>query len=165
MFQLKKLSVDAVPRALQKADRYRVLNEPAEAESICLDVLDVDPDNQQALVTLLLAFTDQAESRSVLAEARAVLARLRDEYERAYYTGILHERQARATMKRDGTGAHFIAYDGFRQAMRWYEKAEALRPPGNDDATLRWNTCARLLMQNPALRPAPDEPSEPMLLE
>ena len=165
MFQLKKLSVDAVPRALQKADRYRVLNEPAEAESICLDVLDVDPDNQQALVTLLLAFTDQAESRPVLAEARAVLARMRDDYERAYYTGILYERQARAALKRGGAGCHYVAYEGFRQAMSWYEKAEELRPAGNDDATLRWNTCARVLMQNPALRPAHDEPSEPILLE
>src|SRR5262245_36511222 len=120
MFQLKKLSVDAVPRALQKADRYRVLGEPAEAESICLDVLDVEPDNQEALVTLLLAFADQAESRPVHVEAREVLARLRDDYERAYYTGIVQERQARAALKRGTAGSHYVAYEGFRQAMAWY---------------------------------------------
>jgi hypothetical protein len=29
--------------------------------------------------------------------------------------------------------------------MTWYEKAEAARPAGNDDAILRWNACLRLL--------------------
>jgi len=29
--------------------------------------------------------------------------------------------------------------------MRWYERAEGMRPSGNDEAILRWNTCARLL--------------------
>ena len=28
------------------------------------------------------------------------------------------------------------------------EKAEAIRPPGNDDALLRWNTCARMIAKN-----------------
>jgi hypothetical protein len=32
--------------------------------------------------------------------------------------------------------------------MSWYETAEAMRPPGNDDARLRWNTCARLIARN-----------------
>ena len=59
MFELKPLSPDAIPQALEKAHHYRLLNEPAEAESICLDVLEIDPDNQQALVTLLLALTDR----------------------------------------------------------------------------------------------------------
>ena len=55
MFELKPLSADAIPAALEKAMRYRLLNEPAEAESISQDVLRTDPDNQQALVILLLA--------------------------------------------------------------------------------------------------------------
>ena len=38
-----------MPAALEKALRYRLLNEPVEAESICRDVLEVDPDNQAAL--------------------------------------------------------------------------------------------------------------------
>jgi hypothetical protein len=42
--------------------------------------------------------------------------------------------------------------------MSWYEKAEAQRPAGNDEAILRWNTCARLLAGNPELRPGSDEP-------
>ena len=58
-FEFKVLSLDAVPRALEKAVRYRLLNEPSEAESICLDVLEVDPDNEEAIATLVLALTDQ----------------------------------------------------------------------------------------------------------
>ena len=59
MFTLKPIDPAAVPAALQQAERYRLLNEPEEAESICLDVLAVEPDNQQALVMLLLSLTDQ----------------------------------------------------------------------------------------------------------
>ena len=55
MSELKSLHKDAIPAALEKAERYRLLNEPGEAESICLDILHVDPENQQAIVTLLLA--------------------------------------------------------------------------------------------------------------
>ena len=53
MFELKPLSTEAIPAALEKAERYRLLNEPGEAESICLDVLKADPENQQALITLV----------------------------------------------------------------------------------------------------------------
>ncbi len=59
MFELKRLSEDAIPAALERALRYRLLNEPAEAESICHDVLRIDPENQEALVLLLLALTDR----------------------------------------------------------------------------------------------------------
>ena len=55
MFELKTLSSEAVDRSIEKAERYRLLNEPEEAESICLDVLAIAPDNRHALVTLLLA--------------------------------------------------------------------------------------------------------------
>jgi len=50
MAELKRLHKDAIPAALEKAERYRLLNEPGEAESICLDILAVDPDNQRALI-------------------------------------------------------------------------------------------------------------------
>ena len=59
MFKLKPLSKEAVPAALEKANCYRFLNEPVEAESICLDILEVEPENQQAIITLLLSLTDQ----------------------------------------------------------------------------------------------------------
>jgi hypothetical protein len=49
--------------------------------------------------------------------------------------------------------------------MDWYERAEAIRPPHNDDALLRWNTCARVLARNPQLKPAAEEHREAILSE
>ncbi|HKB35514.1 MAG TPA: hypothetical protein VKD72_03610 [Gemmataceae bacterium] len=165
MFHLKPLDHDAVPRALEKAERYRLLNEPEEAESICQDVLAVEPDNQQALITMLLALTDQfpggaADSHG---RAQALLPKLQNEYDRCYYAGIICERRGRARLDKGGPGSGGIAYDWLHQAMEWYEKAEALRPPHNDDTILRWNTCARVIMKHD-LKP-PVESFEPILLE
>jgi hypothetical protein len=150
MFELKRLSSEAVPAALERALRYRLLNEPAEAESICHDVLEIDPENQEALVMLLLAITDRlGKGYGVgVTEAQQVLARLRDEYERAYYTGIVCERRGKAQLRQGYPGAGHDAYEFLREAMMWFEKAEALRPPKNDDALLHWNTCARIIMRN-----------------
>ncbi|HKQ07875.1 MAG TPA: hypothetical protein VJ464_22295 [Blastocatellia bacterium] len=148
MFELKTISREAIPHSLEKAERYRLLNEPAEAESICLDILRVEPENQQALVMLLLALTDQFGSRMAESRPRELLSRLEGEYQRAYYAGIISERKARAQLHRGLRGAEYAAYDGLREAMSWYEKAEALRPPGNDDAALRWNACARTIMDH-----------------
>jgi tetratricopeptide (TPR) repeat protein len=158
MFEIKALSKEAVPRALEKAERYRLLNEPVDAESICEDVLRVDPENQRALVMLLLALTDQfAGPGGDTRQAREVLPRLRGEYERAYYAGIISERRAKAHLDHGRPGSGFAAYDLFRQAMECFEKAHEVRPPGNDDAVLRWNACARILMRHPDLQPGPDE--------
>jgi tetratricopeptide (TPR) repeat protein len=167
MFELKALRSEALPRALEKAERYRLLNEPAQAESICLDVLRIDPDNQQALVTLLLALTDQLDDgpAEYARKAREVLPRLQPEYERAYYAGIICERQAGSHLHRGAPRSGSIAYELFREAMRSYEKAEAIRPHGNDDAILRWNTCARVLMRDPRLVPMPEDTVEVLLLE
>lgn len=165
MFELKSLSKDAVPSALEKAHRYRLLNEPMEAESICRDVLEVDPGNQEALVTLFLALTDQFDDHlgSAVEQAREVLSRIRDEYGRVYHQGILSERRAKAHLKRGGPRAGHDAYEWFREAMEHYEKAAAVRPSGNDDAILRWNTCARILMSDPQLVPQPEETFQPWL--
>lgn len=160
MFQLKPLSREAIPRALEKAERYRVLNEPGEAQSICLDILEAEPDHQKALVMLLLALTDESETETAVQQARELLPRVRDAYERAYYAGIISERHAKARLGRGGPDAEFTAYEWFSEAMSFYEKAEAIRPPGNDDAILRWNTCARILTRNPRLQPRPAETGE-----
>jgi hypothetical protein len=56
-----------------------------------------------------------------------------------------------------------MAYHWLIEAMAWYEKAEAIRPPANDEAILRWNTCARLLARDERLAPAVEEPGEPPL--
>src|SRR2546423_15297826 len=145
--QLKPITHEGIPAALQKAERYRLLNDSSAAESICLDILEIEPDNQQALITLLLSITDQFidDPRDAVKEARDVLARLKDDYKRAYYAGIISERKAKALLHRAGLGAEAAAHDWFRDAMRWYEKAEAIRPQGNDESILRWDTCARML--------------------
>ena len=164
-FELKPLSRDAIPAALEKAHRYRLLNEPSEAESICRDILAVDPENQDALVTLFLALTDQFDDRLTAAveQARDVLPRLRDEYSRLYYGGILCERRAKAHLKRGGPVAGHSAYEFLLQAMDHFEKAAAVRPPANDAAILRWNACARMLMQHPDLAPEAEGAFQPWL--
>lgn len=161
MFELKRFSEDAIPAALEKALRYRLLNQPAEAESICQDVLHIDPENQQALVLLLLALTDRFGPgyAAGVTQAREVLSRLRDGYERAYYAGIICERRANAQLQQGYPGAGHNAYEFLREAMSWYEQAEMLRPPRNDDALLHWNACARIIMGN-QLTPRAEERAE-----
>ena len=154
MFELKRLSDEAIPAALEKALRYRLLNEPAEAVSICHDVLQIDSENQQALIVLLLALTDQFGKAYTVGtlQVEEVLSRLRDAYERAYYAGVICERRAKAQLRQGHPGAGHDAYELLLEAMSWYEEAERLRPPKNDDALLRWNTCARLIFGNQLTR-------------
>ena len=161
MFELKRLSDEAIPAALEKALRYRLLDEPAEAESICHDVLQIDPENQQALVVLLLALTDRFGKVYMVSsfEPEEVLSRLRDAYERAYYAGVICERRAKARLHQGHPGSGHDAYELLVEAMSSYEQAEKLRPPRNDDALLHWNTCARLIMGN-QLTPRSDEKFE-----
>ena len=161
----KRISREGIERALEKAERYRLLNEPGDAESIYLDILDIDANHQRALVGLLLARSDQfaAGRGATLESAREVLPRLTSDYARAYYGGIACERWAKALFARGSPGAGHTAYPWLREAMDWYEKAEALRPSGNDEALLRWNACARLLERHPEIRPAIDDRPEVML--
>lgn len=161
MFELKSLSAEAIPAAIEKAERYRLLNEPGEAESICLDILAADPANQRALITLLLALTDRLTKGYGVSDTQVkeLLGRVEGEYERNYYAGIIAERRAKMKLSQ-GPPASFWAYDLFRQAMEWFEKAETMKPPGNDDALLRWNTCARIIAKN-KLVPREEENIEP----
>jgi hypothetical protein len=163
MFDLKPISRKAIPYALAKVERYRFLNEPWQAESICLDVLRVEPAHQQALKLLLLSLTDQFGKGVPPAKAREILPALESEYDRAYYAGIICERWAEFCLRQGAPGAGFTAYQSLREAMEHYEAAEALRPVGNDDALLRWNACARILMRNRELRPRGEEAFEPAL--
>lgn len=163
-FQLKKISRQSVPGALKKAEHYRLLNEPRQAESICRDILDIERDHQQALITLLLALTDQFGDEAVHKSTVALqlAERIKDEYERAYYRGIICERRATAHLESRGPGSGSWAYEWYRRAMEDYETAEAKRPAGNDDALLRWNTCARIIMEQ-RLQPAQEASGEPPL--
>jgi hypothetical protein len=150
MSELKSLHKEAIPAALEKAERYRLLNEPGEAESICLDILNVDPENERALITLLLALTDRFEKGYGVSDTQTkeLLTRMKSDYDRAYYSGIVAERRAKMKLRQNLPGCRFQAYDLFREAMNWFEKAEAIRPPGHDDAILRWNTCSRIIARN-----------------
>jgi tetratricopeptide (TPR) repeat protein len=150
MTPLKSISRDAIPGALDRVERYRLLNEPELAESICEDVLAIDPDNQSALVMLLLSLTDQfrGDRKDAATRAREVLEQLKGDYERLYYAGIIRERRSLARLSRGGPGSDRAASVLIHEAMAYYERAEAIRPAGNDDAILRWNTCARLRMRH-----------------
>lgn len=163
MYELKPISAEAIPEALRKAERYRLLNEPSLAQSICEDILRVDAGNQEALKAMLLSVTDQFGHGTALSEAKSLLPRILDDYDRQYHTGIVYERWASMWLRDGHPGANFRAYDSLREAMHWFELAEARRPAGNDDAMLRWNTCARTLMRNPELRPQPEESYQPAM--
>jgi hypothetical protein len=164
-FNLKSISTDGVPKALEKAERYRLLNEPSLAESICLDILAILPTHQEALVSLLLARTDQFVSGVSLRSAQEVLLRIEGEYERAYYAGIIWERLGHALLRQGGPGSSENTYHALREAMEHYERAEALRPAANDDAILRWNACARVIMRSPEIRPRADAEVQPITSE
>lgn len=164
LFQLKSLSKEGVTAALDKAEHYRLLNQPRLAESICLDILAVDSQNSKASVILLLALTDQFGKSSSKASKQALtLAQnLKDEYARIYYTGIVYERQAANALNSGVPGADFDAFEWYLEAMDCYEKADAIHPPGNDDAILRWNTCSRTIHQY-NLHERPLDDGEPLL--
>jgi hypothetical protein len=143
--ELKRISSDAVPKALELGERYRLLNEPEQAESIARDVLAIDPGNQQAVLMLVLALSDQfmTHRNHSLHEAEKHLDELTNAYQRAYFRGVTLERWARAK-RREGLPPHAVD-DWIERAMASFEEAERIRPPGNDDSILRWNTCARML--------------------
>jgi hypothetical protein len=166
MFAVKPISHESVAGALAKAERYRLLNEPGEAESICRDILEIEPGNQPALVSLLLALTDQIPQDSrAFADALTIANRLESPYDRAYYAGIAWERRAKARYNSGGHSAHRYAYDWLVNALQLFEEAERLRSPGNDDAVLRWNTCVRYLACHKELAPAAEESPEPIVSE
>ena len=147
----------------EKAAQYRYLNQPVMAESICVDVLRLEPENQEALILLLLSITDQFDQvrKAARGKAKKALAKLKDEYHRTYYAGIMAEREARAFINRGVPGGRAFAYEGYREAMELYEQAEKLSPTNDDDAILRWNTCARMIEQE-KLKPRLDDVELPL---
>jgi hypothetical protein len=165
-FNLKPLALEAIPGALAKVERYRLLNEAGQAESICRDILDAAPGHEQARVMLILTLTDQFDKRPKLFdEALHNASLLPSAYERMYYTGMIWERRGRARYEMGGYGGNAIVHDWLVQAMRWFEQAEAVRPPGNDDSVLRWNTCARFLNAHPEVCPESEDAYVPQMLE
>jgi hypothetical protein len=166
MFALKALSHESVPGALARVERYRLLNEPAQAESICSDILAIQPENQEALIGFVLSLSDQIpQDKRAFQNALAAAGKLNSEYDRAYYTGLVWERRARALHHEGARGSQHSVYEWILKALHCFEEAERKRPPGNDDAVLRWNTCVRFLAQHPGLTARAEEIPEAIISE
>jgi hypothetical protein len=166
MFSLKPISPESVAGALAKAERYRLLNEPGEAVSICRDILAIEPDHQQALISLILALTDEISNDvHAFKNAIGIVDLLHSSYERAYYAGIAWERRAKARHNGGGQGSHHYVYEWIVKALDLFAEAESHKPAGNDDAVLRWNACVRFLMQHKELTPRMEELAEPIVSE
>ncbi len=155
--QLKALRATAVDAALERARHYRLLNDPENAESICLDILQVDPGHQKATVQLILAITDQFDGGTGQVErARLHLPELTSNYERLYYDGLICERAARSFLKRGGRDSGITAWQWLNDAMQQYEKAEVFGTSECEDAMLRWNACVRTIDKHSLLPPLKD---------
>ena len=166
MFTLKPISSDCIDGALAKAERYRLLNEPSEAESICRDILEIDQGNRQARISLILALTDEIpEEASSFSRAMEAISHLETAYDRAYYSGIAWERRAKALFSSRGLGSSGYVYDWIVEALRLFEEAERVRPAGNDSSILRWNACVRFLERHKDLAPRTEQAPEPILSE
>ena len=148
--QLKRLGARDLEAALAKAEQYRALNEPEEAESICRDVLAEEPGSQHALRTLGLALTDRfaVQWRGVFDEAVGVFRKLTSPYERVYYTGVAWERCAKAQIaeKQAHNAAHSLEH-----ALECFAEAEKIGPKDTPDPVIRWNRCVRMLDAHPEL--------------
>jgi hypothetical protein len=166
MFTLKPISRDSVDAALAKAERYRLLNEPHEAESICCDILEIDPANREARISLILALTDElSQEECAFSSALGAISGLETAYDRAYYSGIAWERRGKARCEAGRLGSRGYVYDCIVKALELFEEAEHLRTAGNDDAILRWNACVRFLERHKELGPNTEEVQEPLLSE
>lgn len=156
MIELKQITADAIPAALVKAKQYRLLNEPNEAESICLDILAADPDHQEALITLLLALTDKFGENGLVPafdQAKHIVERLDSSRSKHYYEGIIFERRGKFHLKQGGPGSGGVAYDWLARAMESFDQSLAESDKENQDTVLRWNSCARLMNEHPDVKP------------
>lgn len=154
-YELKKLKGDGLDAAFEKVERYRLLNEPRGAESICRDILEIEPENQRALVSLLLSLTDQFKTMraGILVEARGLISQLSGDFEKAYYAGVIAERHGIAQLDRHKPGTGKVAFNMLTDAMKSFEEAERLSPSRNENARLRWNACARTIMDDDSIGP------------
>ena len=154
MYTMKTITVDAIPTALEKARQYRLLNEPNDAESICRDILAVQPDHQEALETLLLALTDKFTQFGIspsFEQAREIVGQLDSSHCKAYFAGIIYERRAKYHLRQGGPGAGSAAHQWLMRAMESFDLAIAECDTKNQEAVLRWNSCARILNGNPEI--------------
>lgn len=167
MINLKPLKPEAISAALDRAKRYRLLNEPDDAESICLDILECDPDHQDAHITLLLALTDKFPHSGItpaFEQAQEIVGKLDGSYSKSYYLGVIFERRAKFHLKQGGPGTGAAAYAWFDKAMKAFSEAISADDPKNQEAVLRWNSCARILNSRPDVK-ADDSSGAGMMLD
>ena len=167
MITLKPLKFEAISEALDRAKRYRLLNEPDDAESICLDILECDPGHQEALITLLLALTDKFSHSGIVPafeQAQEIVEKLDSSFSKSYYMGVIFERRAKFHLKQGGPGTGPAAYGWFDKAMEAFSKALSADDPKNQEAVLRWNSCARILNSRPDVK-ADDSSADGMMLD
>ena len=160
------MQTEAISAALDKAKRYRLLNEPDDAESICLDILASEPDHQEALSTLLLALTDKFPHSGInpaFEQAEKIVPKLDNSYSKSYYLGVIFERRAKYHLKQGGPGGGTAAYDWFVKAMESFSEALSANDPKNQEAVLRWNSCARILNSRPDVKSDESSGAEMML--
>ena len=164
---LKSLSPAAVDGALRLAADSRKGGQAQTCESVCHDVLQAEPRNQEALRLLLLSHADRFDADSSQHEmgARDAQSRLTSAYDRAFYDGYIMHRLAQAAIASGSPSAARIVYDLLTGAMASYEDAERMRPDGNDDAVLLWNACHRLLQSTPHSGPRETQAFETMVGE
>lgn len=157
--ELKPMRREEIPDALERAERYRQLDESAQAESICHDVLLADPENQRAHVLMLQTLCDRFGGgyRVDFLQALEILPEIKDDYERAFYAGFVCDHRAHALLLDAENGCRYDAYEYLVEAMSCYEKAERVRPADCDEARQRWNACARIISAN-RLEPWPVQP-------
>ncbi len=166
MIELKPLKPEAFSAALDKARRYRLLNEPDEAESICHDILESTPYHQEALITLLLSLTDkfpQSGINPAFEQAQEIVPRLDNSYSKSYYLAVIFERRAKFHLKHGGFGTGTLAHHWFIKAMDAFSQALSEDDPKNQEAVLRWNSCARILNSRPDVKAEDTGGAEPLL--
>lgn len=166
MIELKELKPESVSTALEKAKHYRLLNEPEESESICLDILAAVPDQQEAMIILLLALTDKfarGELNPAYDQAMDILNDLDDTHCKSYYRGIIFERRGKHYLKRGGPGAETIAHGWLVKAMDEYGETISECTSEAQKAVLRWNSCARVINGNPKIKADNSVDSEMLL--
>ena len=118
----------------------------------------MEPDHNEALIVLILAMSDNLDDGYRISDKRIedLLEKLESDYERAYYTGLVAERRGLAKIRSQNPGSSYVAYECLTTAQRHFEEAIKLSHSTGGEATLRWNTCARLIERN-NLAPRPDE--------
>ena len=145
-YRVKRISTAGIAEAIAKAELYRSLSEPEEAESICRDILTIEPQHQLAL--RLLGLPDRSVHRSWVRsyrEAEEIFQQLND---RMNGTTTLGSRTSDARKRSSKPGNCLLTVQALRTGSYLSQRLRN-SPAENDDAILRWNRCVRLL-QDPA---------------